>query len=57
MGGQDHAPAALPPRKIRYTLYNRLNGPQGLSGQVRKMTPLPGFDPRTVQSVASGYTD
>jgi hypothetical protein len=31
--------------------------PQGRSGRVRKIAPLPGFDPRTVQSVASCYTD
>ena len=31
--------------------------PQGRSGQVRKISPLPGFDPRTVQPVASRYTD
>ena len=28
MGGQGHAPAALPPGKIRYPLYRRLGGPQ-----------------------------
>jgi hypothetical protein len=32
-------------------------GPQGRSGQVRKISPPPGFDPRTVQPVASRYTD
>ena len=31
--------------------------PQGQSGQVRKISPPPGFDPRTVQLVASRYTD
>jgi len=30
---------------------------QGRSGQVRKISPLPGFDPRSVQTVASRYTD
>jgi hypothetical protein len=30
---------------------------QGRPGQVRKNSPPPGFDPRTVQSVASRYTD
>jgi len=43
--------------KTRYPLYRRLGGPQGRSGQVRKISPPPGFDPRTVQSVASRYTD
>jgi len=46
-----------PPEKTRYPLYSRLGGPQGWSGQVRKISPAPGFDPRTVQPVASHYTD
>ena len=29
----------------------------GRSGRVQKISPPPGFDPRTVQSVASRYTD
>ena len=45
------------PGKTRYPLYRRLGGPQGWSGQVRKISPPPGFDPRTVQPVASRYTD
>ena len=57
MGGQHHAPAALPPGKTRYPLYRRLGRPQGRSGRVRKISPPPGFDPRTVQPVASRYTD
>ena len=58
MRGQRHAPAALYPRgKTRYPLYRRLGGPQGRSGQVGKISPLLGFDPRTVQCVASRYTD
>ena len=32
-------------------------GPQGRSGRVRKISPPPGFDPRTVQPVTSRYTD
>ena len=48
---------SLPPGMIRYTLYRRLGGPQGRYGQVRKISPPPGFDPRTVQLVASRYTD
>ena len=47
----------LPPGKTRYPLYRRLGGLQGRSGQVRKISPPPGFDPRTVQPVASRYTD
>ena len=47
----------LPPRKIRYPLYKRLGGSHGRSGQVRKISPQPGFDPRTVHPVAIRYTD
>ena len=58
VGGQHQTPAALPPGKTRYPLYRRLGGPQGRSGRVRKISPPPpGFDPRTVQSIASRYTD
>ena len=46
----------LPPGKSWYPLYRRLGGPQGRSGQVENLAP-PGFDPRTVQSVVSRYTD
>ena len=48
---------SLPPGKSQYSLYRRLGGPQGRSGQVRKISPPPEFDPRTVQPVASRYTD
>jgi hypothetical protein len=34
VGGQHHAPAALPPGNTRYPLYRRLGGPQGRSGCV-----------------------
>jgi hypothetical protein len=47
----------LPPGKTRYPLYRRLGGPQGRSGQVRKISPPPGFDLRTVQPVANRCTD
>ena len=57
VGGQPHAPAALPPGKTRYPLCRRLGGPQGWSGRVWKISPPPGFDPRTVHSVANSYTD
>jgi len=55
--GQRHASAALPPGKTRYPLYRMLGGPQGRSSCVLKISPLPRFDPRTVQPVASRYTD
>ena len=48
---------SLHPGKTRYPLYRRLGGPQSRSGQVRKISPPPGFDPRAVQPVASRYTD
>jgi len=57
VGGQCHAPAALSPGTTRYLLYRGLVEPQGSSGQVQKISPPPGFDPRTVQLVASRYTD
>ena len=57
VGDQRHAPAALPQGKTRYTLYRRLVGPHGRLGRVRKILPTPGLDPRTVQPVASRYTD
>jgi hypothetical protein len=59
-GGEESAArlgCALPPGKTRYPLYRRLGGPQGRSGQVRKISPPPGFDSRTVQPVGSRYTD
>ena len=34
-----------------------LGGPQGRSVRVQKILHPPGFDPRTVQPVASRYTD
>ena len=48
---------SLPPGKTRYPLFRRLGGPQGRSGQVRKISHPPGFDPRTVHPVAIRYTD
>jgi len=47
----------LTPGKTWYPLYRRLGGPQGLSEQVLKISPPPGFDPQTVQPVASRCTD
>jgi len=44
-------------KETRYPLYRRLGGPQGRSGRVRKAHPLPGFDPRNVQPVASRCTN
>jgi len=57
VGGQRHAPTALLPGKTQYPMYWRLGGPQGRSGQMRKISPPLEFDPRAVQPVASRYTD
>jgi hypothetical protein len=56
VGDQRHAPAALAPGKTRYPFYRRLGGSQGRSGRLQKISPPPGFDSRTFQSVASRYT-
>jgi len=55
VGGQRHAPAALPPGKTRYPLYRRLGGTQDRSGRVRKISSPTGFDPRTVQLYRLSY--
>ena len=46
---------SLPPGETRYPLYRRVGGLQDGSGQVRKISPPPAFDPRTYQPVASRY--
>jgi len=43
LGGQHHAPAALPLEKTWYPLYSWLGGPQGRSGRARKISPPPGY--------------
>jgi hypothetical protein len=57
VGGQRHAPVALPPGKTRYPLYRKLGGPESRSGLVRIISNPPGFDPRTFHPVASRYID
>ena len=58
VGGQSHAPAALPPEKTRYALYRWLGGPQGRSERLRKISPPPtGIRSLPVQAVASRYSD
>ena len=56
-GSASRTGPSLPPGKTRYPLYRGVGGPQGQYGQVRKISPPPGFNPRTVQPVASRYTD
>ena len=43
VGGQRHAPYALPSERTWYMLYRRLGGPQDRSGQLRKISPLTGI--------------
>ena len=52
-------PRFTPRKETWYPLYRRLDGPEGRSGRVRKILlhPTPGFDPRTVQPVASRCND
>jgi hypothetical protein len=57
MGGQRQAPAALTQGRTRNPLYRRLGGTQGRFRRVQKNSPEAWFDPRTVQPVASRYTD
>jgi hypothetical protein len=45
------------PGKDPVPLYRGLGGPQGRSGQVQKISPPLGFNRRTVQPIASRYTD
>ena len=54
-GSASRSRRSLPPENTRYALFRRLGGPQGRSGQVRKISPPSGFDPRTVHPVASRY--
>ena len=58
VGGQRHAPAALPPGKKPGTQCTEgwVGHRTGLDG-CEKSRPPPGFDPSTVQPVASRYTD
>ena len=44
---------SLAPGKTRYPFYRKLVGLHGRDVQVRKISLPPGFDPRTVQPVAS----
>ena len=57
VGGQRHAPVALPPRMTRRLLYKRLGGPQGRSERMWIISPPPEFDSRIIQPVTIRYTD
>jgi hypothetical protein len=56
VGGQRHAPAALP-RERPGTRCISLVGPRADLDRCGKSRHPPRFDPRTVQPVASRYTD
>jgi len=58
MRGQRHAPAALYPGKDPVPVVQEAGWAPGpvLSG-AENLDPPPGFDPRTVQTIASRYTD
>ena len=56
-GSSAPRPGRFTSGKTLYPLYRRLGRPQGQFGRVRKISPRPGFDPRTVQPVASRYTN
>jgi len=53
VSGQRHAPPLISKKETRHPLGGTLKR----SGQVWKTSPPPGFDPRTVNHVASRYTD
>jgi len=46
-GLMPHSGRFTPGKDIRYLLYRMLGELQGRSGGVRKISPLPEFDPRT----------
>jgi hypothetical protein len=48
-------PRPFYPREKPDPLYWRLGGPHGRFGWIRKISTPLGFDPRTVQSIASRY--
>jgi hypothetical protein len=58
VGGQRHAPAALPPGKDPVPIVEEAGwAPGPVWTGAENIAPPQGFDPRTVQSVASRYTD
>jgi len=58
VGDQRHAPDCFTPcMETRYSVYREFDGPQGRSGRLQKISPPTECDPRTVQPVASRYTD
>jgi hypothetical protein len=44
-----HPGRFTPGKETRYPMYRRLGWPEGQSGRVRKISPPPGFEPRTIE--------
>ena len=57
VGGSAPRPGSLYPRKRPLTHFKEAGWGQFRSGQVRKISPPPRFEPRTFQPLASRYTD
>jgi len=57
MGGQRYAPAVLLPERDPVPIIQVLDGPQGRSGLVRKISLPTEIRSWTVRPVASRYTD
>ena len=57
VGGQRHAPAALPPEKDPVSILQEAGWTPGPVWMGAENLAPPGFDPWTVQPVASRYTD
>jgi hypothetical protein len=57
MGGQRHAPDTYFWKETRNPLYGRLSEPQSRSRRMQKISRLPGFDPVSVEPIASRYTN
>ena len=55
VGGQRHAPAALPPGKTRYQLHRRLGGLMTDLDWCGKSRLPPGFDPQNPTGVRNCY--
>jgi len=58
VGGYRHEPGRFTPGKhTRYPLFRRLGGPQGWSGRVQIISPIPEFEHQTVEPAGNRYTD
>jgi len=57
VGGKRHAPAAFTPGKDPVPIVQEAGWAPGLVSTGAEILAPPGFDPQTVQPVASRYTD